>query len=57
MHVEPQWVNKFLSPLLVKQKLGEPPMTSPLAALIKRVAKLREAGLKACCCTVEFTLW
>jgi hypothetical protein len=32
----------------------EPPMTDCLAALIKRVAKLCQAGLEACHCVKEF---
>jgi hypothetical protein len=56
MHVEPQWVNKLLFPPFVKDKWGRPLMTPRLAALVKRVAKLREAGLKACHYDKEFTL-
>jgi hypothetical protein len=57
MYVQPLWVNKLLFPSFVKDKWGEPTMMPRLAALIKQVAKLREAGLKACQCTEEFTLW
>jgi hypothetical protein len=56
MHVEPQWVNTLLFPPFIKDKRGEPPMTPRLANLVKRVAELREASLKACHCTKEFTL-
>jgi hypothetical protein len=35
----------------------EPPMTDRLAALIKRVAKLCQAGLEACHYVEEFFLW
>jgi hypothetical protein len=40
MHVEPQWVNKLLFPLKVKDKRGEPKVTPHLSTLIKKVAKL-----------------
>jgi hypothetical protein len=56
MHVQPQWMNKLLFSPFVKDKQGELVMTSCLVTLIKRVAKLREAGLKACYCTEKFTL-
>jgi hypothetical protein len=56
MHVQPQWMNKLLFSPFVKDKQGELVMTSCLVALIKRVAKLREARLKACYCTEKFTL-
>jgi hypothetical protein len=56
MHVEPQWVNKLLFPPKVKDKRGDPKVTPRLAVLIKRVAELRQAGLKACHCAKEFTL-
>jgi hypothetical protein len=49
-------VNKLLFPQFVKDKWGEPMMMPRLAALIKWVAKLQEAGLKVCQCTKEFTL-
>jgi hypothetical protein len=57
MHVQPQWVNKLLFLPFVKDKLGEPTMMPRLAALVERVAELREAELKACHCAEEFTLW
>jgi hypothetical protein len=47
MHVEPRWVNKLLFPPLIKDKRGEPSMTLRLATLVKWVAELHEAGLKA----------
>jgi hypothetical protein len=47
MYVQSHWVNKLLFPPFVKDKRGEPPMTPCLAALVKRVAELHEAGLKA----------
>jgi hypothetical protein len=56
MHIEPQWVNKLLFPPFVKDKWGEPPMTPRLAALVKQVAELCEAGLKYCHCAEEFTI-
>jgi hypothetical protein len=54
MHVQLQWVNKLLFLPFIKDKWGEPPMTPRWAALVKRVAKLRETGLKACHCAKEF---
>jgi hypothetical protein len=57
MHVQPQWVNKLMFPPFIKDKRGEPTMTPRLVALVKRVAELRETGLKACHCAEEFTLW
>jgi TM2 domain-containing membrane protein YozV len=48
MHVQPPWVNKLSFPLAVKNKQMEPPMTDRLAALIKRVAELWQAGLEVC---------
>jgi hypothetical protein len=56
MHVEPQWTNKQLYPLLVDQKRGEPNMIPRLTALVKRVAELRAASLWTCHCAEEFTL-
>jgi hypothetical protein len=50
MHVQPQWVNKLLFPSFVKDKWGEPLMTPCLVTLVKRVAELRESGLKPCHC-------
>jgi hypothetical protein len=44
-------------PPFVKDKRGGPAMTPHLVTLVKRVAKLHEAGLKACHCAEEFTLW
>jgi hypothetical protein len=54
MHVPAPWVNKLLYPLVVKDKRTEPPMTQRLSALVKRVAELREADLRACNCVEEF---
>jgi hypothetical protein len=56
MHVPPQWMNKHLLPLLIDNKRGEPKITPRLAALVKWVAELCNAGLQACHCTEEFTL-
>jgi hypothetical protein len=56
MHIQLQWVKKLRFPPFVKEKRGVPPMTPRLAALVKRVAELREARLKACHCAEEFTL-
>jgi hypothetical protein len=54
MHDQPLWVNKLLFPPANKNKQTEPPMTDRLAALTKRVAELRQAGLEACHCVKEF---
>jgi hypothetical protein len=56
MHVEPPWVNKLLFPPAIKDQRKEPPMTDRLAALVRRVAELRQAGLEACHCAEEFYL-
>jgi hypothetical protein len=48
MHDQPPWVNKLLFPPTIKNKKMKSPMTDRLAALIKRVAKLRQSGLEAC---------
>jgi hypothetical protein len=56
MHDQPSWVNKLLFPPVIKNKRMEPLMTECLAALIKRVAELRQAGLEACHCIKEFYL-
>jgi hypothetical protein len=40
----------------MKNKRLEPPMSNRLAALTKRVAELRQAGLEACHCVKEFYL-
>jgi hypothetical protein len=42
---------------LIDNKRGEPKMTPHLLAVVKRVAELHGAGLQACHCTEEFTLW
>jgi hypothetical protein len=57
IHVPPPWVNKLLFPPAIKNKWMELPMTGRLAALIKRVAKLRQASLEVCHCVEEFYLW
>jgi hypothetical protein len=56
MHIEPPWVNKLLFPPAIKDQPKEPPMTDRLAALVRRVTELRQAGLKACHCAEEFYL-
>jgi hypothetical protein len=56
MHILPQWANKHLLPLLIDDKRGEPEVTPRLAALVKRVAELCNAGLWACHCVKEFIL-
>jgi hypothetical protein len=57
MHIAPQWMNKHLLPPHIDDKRKEPKMTPHLAALAKRVTKLRQAGLWACHYAEEFTLW
>jgi hypothetical protein len=56
MHVQPPWVNKLLFPPVIKNQRKEPPMTDRLAALVKRVAELRQVGLEVCHCVEEFYL-
>jgi hypothetical protein len=56
MHVNPPWVNKLLFPPAIKDQRKELPMTDRLAALVRRVAELRQAGLEACHCVEEFYL-
>jgi hypothetical protein len=56
MHVQPSWENKHLFPPIIKAQWTEPPMNARLAALVKRVVQLHEAGLKACHCIKEFHL-
>jgi hypothetical protein len=56
MHVEPPWVNKLMFPPAIKDQRKEPLMTDRLAALVRRIAELRQAGLKACHCAEEFYL-
>jgi hypothetical protein len=55
MHVEPQWANMHLLSPLIDNKWGEPKMTPLLTALFKRVAELRDTGLRECHCVEEFT--
>jgi hypothetical protein len=57
MHIDPQWVNRHLLPPLIHNKRGEPEMTARLTALVKRVTKLHDIGLRACHCAEEFILW
>jgi hypothetical protein len=45
-----------LFPPAIKDQRKEPPMTDRLAALVRRVAELRQAGLEACHCIEEFFL-
>jgi hypothetical protein len=56
MHVLPQWTNKHLLPPQIEDKRGEPEMTPRLATLVKRVTELRQADLRPCHYTEEFTL-
>jgi hypothetical protein len=56
MHTSATWGNMLLFPPVIKDKRTEPPMNERLFALVKRVAKLCEAGLKACHCVEEFHL-
>jgi hypothetical protein len=56
MHVEPLWVNNLLFPPAIKDQWKEPPMTDRLAALVRRVTELRQAGLEACHCAENFYL-
>jgi hypothetical protein len=57
MHKPASWENRLLFPQIIKDKRNEPPMNDRLTALVKRVAELHEAGLKACHCIEEFHLW
>jgi hypothetical protein len=56
MHVNPPWVNKLLFPPAIKDQRKEPLMTVRLAALVRRIAELRQAGLEPCHDTEEFYL-
>jgi hypothetical protein len=56
MHVPPQWVNMHLLLSLIEKKRKEPKLTPRLAALVKRVTELRDAGFQACHYAEEFTL-
>jgi hypothetical protein len=51
------WGNRLLFPPIIKDKQNEPTMNTHLSALVKRVAELCEARLKACHCVEEFHLW
>jgi hypothetical protein len=60
MHVEPQWMHRHLLPPThthIHKKQGEPEMTLHLTALVKQVAKVCDASLRACHCAEEFTHW
>jgi hypothetical protein len=46
----------LLFPPIIKDKRNEMSMNDRLTALVKRVAELYEAGLKACHCIEEFHL-
>jgi hypothetical protein len=48
-------MNKHLLLPQVEDKRKEPEMVPHLKALVKRVAKLRQAGLEACHCVEEST--
>jgi hypothetical protein len=54
-HVELQWMNMHLVPLVIDDKRGELKMTPCLNTLVKWVAELCDTGLQACHCTEEFT--
>jgi hypothetical protein len=56
MHIHPSCENKLLFPLVIKAQQQESPMNVLLAALVKRVAELHRAGLKALHCVEEFYL-
>jgi hypothetical protein len=56
MHVQPQWENMHLLPPLIDDKRGKTNMTPRLAALVKRMAELRDSSLCAHHCAEEFTL-
>jgi hypothetical protein len=56
MHKPVLWGNMLLFPPIIKDKRNEPPMNDRLTALVKHMAELREAGLKACQCVEEFHL-
>jgi hypothetical protein len=56
MHTPAAWGNKLMFPPIIKDKQKEPPMNDRLSALVKCMAELREAGLKACHCVKEFHL-
>jgi hypothetical protein len=57
MHVPPQWENRHQLPPLIDNKQGKLEMTPRLIALVKLVAELHNADLRACHCTEEFILW
>jgi hypothetical protein len=56
MHKLVSWGNRLLFPLIIKDKRNKLPMNDRLTTLVKRVAELREVGLKTCHCVEEFHL-
>jgi hypothetical protein len=56
MHKPVPWGIRLLFPPIIKGKRNEPLMNSRLPALVKRMAEVREAGLRACRCVKEFHL-
>jgi hypothetical protein len=56
MHTAAPWGNKLMFPPIVKDKWKEPLMNDRLSALVKRVAELCKARLRACHCIKEFHL-
>jgi hypothetical protein len=56
MHDQLPWVNKLLFPPAIKNKWMEPSITDRLAALIKHIVELRQAGLEVCHYVEEFYL-
>jgi hypothetical protein len=57
MHKPAPWGKRLLFPPIIKDERNEPSMNNRLTALVKSVAKLREAGIKACHCVKKFHLW
>jgi hypothetical protein len=57
MHKPVPWGNMLMFLLIIKDKRNEPSMNNRLSALVKRVARLCEAGLRACHYVEEFHLW
>jgi hypothetical protein len=56
MHKPAPWGNRLMFRPIIKDKWNEPLMNDYLTALVKHVAKLREARLKVCHCVEEFHL-
>jgi hypothetical protein len=48
VHKPVLWENRLMFPPIIKDKWNESPMNDRLTTLVKHVAELREAGLKAC---------